>query len=382
MRSSRTTRATSPAPRNSSNSSPRWSWIRYAVPSPSTRCATRCRTSTSRRSRRRRCLATTRRSFGTPSSRLIRTSASSGSSKRTSSSRRRSTAGTSRPANSAISAAVGRGSIARAPVASLAIGRETAVNTDARANGGEPILELRALSKSFGGLRAVRDVTLKIMPGERQAIIGPNGAGKTTLFNLITGIFPATSGQVVLFGQDVTEWPSHRRTALGMARTFQITSLFPKLTVLDNVLLAIQGLRRSKFVMWRFLSSYRDIYDKAYGLLERARFLDRKDTEVRYLSHGEQRQLEIVLGLASDPKILLLDEPAAGLSSGESTEMVEFLAKLDPKLAILLIEHDMDVVFDVADEISVLHFGEILESGAPEKIKKSRRVQEIYLGTE
>ena len=255
------------------------------------------------------------------------------------------------------------------------------MNTDARANGGEPVLELRALSKSFGGLRAVRDVTLKIMPGERQAIIGPNGAGKTTLFNLITGIFPATSGQVILFGQDVTRWPSHRRTALGMARTFQITSLFPKLTVLDNVLLAIQGLRRSKFVMWRFLSSYRDIYDKAYGLLERARFLDRKDTEVRYLSHGEQRQLEIILGLASDPKILLLDEPAAGLSSGESSEMIRFLAHLDRNLAILLIEHDMDVVFDVAEHISVLHFGEILEAGAAEQIRRSEKVQQVYLGT-
>src|SRR5262245_36667200 len=201
-------------------------------------------------------------SFRTPSSRPIRTSASSGSSARTSSSRRRSTAGTSRPANSAISAAVGRGSIARAPVASFAIGRETAVNTDARANGGEPVLELRALSKSFGGLRAVRDVTLKIMPGQRQASIGTNGAGKTTQSNLITGTITDTHGQVVLFVQHVTKWPSHRRTALGMARTFQITSLFPKLTVLDNVLLAIQGLRRSKFVMWRFLSSYRDIYDK------------------------------------------------------------------------------------------------------------------------
>src|SRR5262249_32875843 len=240
--------------------------------------------STSRRSRRRRCSATTRRSFGTPSSRLIRTSASSVSSRRTSSSRRRSTAATSRPANSATNAAIGRGSVPRAPAASFAIGKEIEVSTDAHANGGEPVLELRALSKSFGGLRAVRDVTLKIMPGDRKAIIGPNGAGKTTLFNLITGIFPATSGQVVLFGQDVTRWPSHRRTALGMARTFQITSLFPKLTVLDNVLLAIQGLRRSKFVMWRFLSSYRDFYDRAYRLLERARFLDRKDTEVRYLS--------------------------------------------------------------------------------------------------
>ena len=248
-------------------------------------------------------------------------------------------------------------------------------------NGGTPVLELRELSKSFGGLHAVRNVTFQIMPGDRKAIIGPNGAGKTTLFNLITGIHPSTAGQVLLFGQDVTAWPSHKRTALGMARTFQITSLFPKLTVLDNVLLAIKGLSPSKFVMWRLLSSYRDVYDKAHALLENAGFLDRKDTEVRYLSHGEQRQLEIVLGLASEPKILLLDEPAAGLSSGESAEMAKFLLGLDPNLAILLIEHDMDVVFDVADEISVLHFGEVLETGTPEQIHNSQRVQEIYLGT-
>jgi branched-chain amino acid transport system ATP-binding protein len=185
----------------------------------------------------------------------------------------------------------------------------------------------------------------------------------------------------VLFGQDVTKWPSHRRTALGMARTFQVTSLFPRLTVLDNVLLAIEGLRPTKFVMWRFLSSYRDVYEKAHGLLERAGFLDRKDTEVRYLSHGEQRQLEIVLGLASDPRILLLDEPAAGLSSGESSEMIRFLAQLDRSLAILLIEHDMDVVFDVAEHISVLHFGEVLEAGSAEQIRGSEKVQQIYLGT-
>ena len=245
-----------------------------------------------------------------------------------------------------------------------------------------PVLELNALCKSFGGLQATRDVTLRIMAGDRKAIIGPNGAGKTTLFNLITGIYPVTSGRVLLFGKDVTNWPSHQRTALGMARTFQITHLFPKLTVLDNVLLAITGLRLSKFVMWRFMSSYKDVYAKAYKLLEQVGFLDRKNTEVRNLSHGEQRQLEIVLGLASDPKILLLDEPAAGLSTGESTEMAHFLMKLDPKLAILLIEHDMDVVFDVADEISVLHFGEVLETGTPEQIKKSPRVQEIYLGTD
>lgn len=256
------------------------------------------------------------------------------------------------------------------------------MTSDTHANGAAPVLELKGLCKSFGGLQATRNVSLRIMPGDRKAIIGPNGAGKTTLFNVITGIYPATSGSVVLFGEDVTKWPSHRRTAMGMARTFQVTSLFPKLTVLDNVLLAIEGLKPSKFVMWRMLSSYRDVYDKAYKLLEQAGFLDRKDVEVRNLSHGEQRQLEIVLGLASDPKILLLDEPAAGLSSGESTEMAEFLMKLDPNLAILLIEHDMDVVFDVADEISVLHFGELLETGTPEQIKKSKRVQEIYLGTD
>jgi branched-chain amino acid transport system ATP-binding protein len=255
------------------------------------------------------------------------------------------------------------------------------VTKDTGSGTATPVLELKGLSKSFGGLHAVRNVSFQIFAGDRKAIIGPNGAGKTTLFNLITGIFPATSGEVLLFGQDITKWPSHHRTALGMARTFQITSLFPKLTVLDNVLLAIKGLRKSKFVMWRFLSSYRDVYAKAHGLLERAAFLDRKDTEVRYLSHGEQRQLEIVLGLASDPKILLLDEPAAGLSSGESTEMAKFLLGLDSNLAILLIEHDMDVVFDVADHISVLHFGEVLETGPTEQIRHSANVQEIYLGT-
>ena len=188
------------------------------------------------------------------------------------------------------------------------------------------MLELKGLSKSFGGLHAVQDVNLKILPGDRKAIIGPNGAGKTTLFNLITGVLPATSGQVLLFGKDVTGWPSHRRTALGMARTFQVTSLFPKLTVLDNVLLAITGLRQI------------EVRDVAAAVLlprrvrEGARLLEASRlsgtagiVEVRNLSHGEQRQLEIVLGLASDPKILLLDEPAAGLVSGESQEMTDFL---------------------------------------------------------
>jgi len=245
----------------------------------------------------------------------------------------------------------------------------------------EPVLQLRQLGKSFGGLTAVSDVTLEVLPGDRQAVIGPNGAGKTTLFNLITGVLPASAGRILLFGEDVTGWPSHRRTALGMARTFQITSLFPKLSVLDNVLLAIGGLRRTKFVMWRTLSSYTELHDKARRLLEAAGYWDRRDTEVRNLSHGEQRQIEIVLGLASDPRLLLLDEPCAGLSSGESREMAEFLKRLDPALAILLIEHDMDVVFDVVERISVLHFGQVVEQGSAAEIRASPKVQEIYLGT-
>jgi branched-chain amino acid transport system ATP-binding protein len=245
----------------------------------------------------------------------------------------------------------------------------------------DAVLELKGLSKSFGGLHAVQNVSLRIFPGDRKAIIGPNGAGKTTLFNVITGVLPASSGEVRLFGRDITRWASHRRTALGMARTFQITSLFPKLTVLDNVLLAVKGLRRSKFVMWRPLASYRDVHEKARRLLESAGYWERRDVEVRNLSHGERRQVEVILGLASDPKILLLDEPAAGLSSGESQEMTGFLKRLDPELAILLIEHDMDVVFDFAEHISVLHFGQVVEEGVTESIRGSRKVQEIYLGT-
>jgi branched-chain amino acid transport system ATP-binding protein len=156
-----------------------------------------------------------------------------------------------------------------------------------------------------------------------------------------------------------------------MARTFQITSLFPKLTVLDNILLALTGLSKTKFVTWRLLSSYCGLYEKAHSLLQQAGFLDRKEVKVRNFSHGEQRQLEIVLGLAGDPKILLLDEPAAGLSSGESREMAKFLVQLDRNLALLLIEHDIDVVFDVADHISVLQ----------QQIRHRKRVKEIYLGT-
>ncbi|HET7597935.1 MAG TPA: ABC transporter ATP-binding protein [Burkholderiales bacterium] len=244
-----------------------------------------------------------------------------------------------------------------------------------------PVLELRSLSKRFDGLDAVQAVDLAVYGGDRKAIIGPNGAGKTTLFNVVTGVLPATSGSILLFGEEVTRWPSHRRTALGMARTFQVTSLFPKLTVLENVLLALAGVRATKFVMWRSLASYEALYARARNLLEAVDYWVRRDVHVANLSHGERRQVEIVLGLASDPRILLLDEPAAGLASGESREMASFLKRLDPGLAILLIEHDMDVVFDVVDHISVLHFGKLVEQGSTHEIRASARVQQIYLGT-
>lgn len=255
------------------------------------------------------------------------------------------------------------------------------MHSTADRDGAIPCLSLQGLSKSFGGLQAVRDVHLEVYPGDRTGIIGPNGAGKTTLFNLITGVLPSTSGQIRLFGEDVTSWPTYRRVARGMARTFQITTLFPGLTVLDNVLLAVQGLRRMKFVMWRPLSSYREVYARARTLLEQAGYWDRRQVEIRQLSHGEQRQIEIVLALASNPKLLLLDEPAAGLSTGESHDMAAFLGGLDPSLAILMIEHDMDVAFAVVDAITVLHYGEVVEVGSTAQIRSSERVREIYLGT-
>lgn len=247
---------------------------------------------------------------------------------------------------------------------------------------GHPCLSLEGLSKTFGGLNAVSGLDLKVMPGERKGIIGPNGAGKTTLFNLITGVFAVTSGKVVLFGHDATHWASYDRVHLGMSRTFQVTNLFPQLSVMDNVLLAAQGLRPMKFAMWRFQSSYGDIHKKCRELLEKVGFWDRRDVEVSHLSHGEQRQIEIVLGLATEPKLLLLDEPAAGLSTGESHEMADFLNNLDPDLAILMIEHDMDVAFAVVNTIAVLHYGKLIEEGTIDQIRGSDKVQEIYLGVD
>jgi len=243
-------------------------------------------------------------------------------------------------------------------------------------------LVLEGLTKNFGGLRAVDHVDLEVKAGERRGIIGPNGAGKTTLFNLICGEFPPSDGRIVHFGKDVTRIPAHKRIALGIARTFQITNLFPNLTVLQNVLLAAQGLERTKYVMYLPISSYSHLYEKSERFLKEFELWEKRDILVKNLSHGDQRQIEICLALVGQPRLLLLDEPTAGLSPAETLSFTTMLKKLDPDMTILLIEHDMDVAFEFAENITVLHQGSLIASGNNEDIKANTKVQEIYLGME
>ena len=243
-------------------------------------------------------------------------------------------------------------------------------------------LSLSDVSKAFGGLCAVDGVSLDVTPGERRAIIGPNGAGKPTLFSLISGEQSPTDGRITLFGRDVTRLPPHRRAALGMARTYQITNLFPRLTVLENCLLAVQALKPAKFHLHRALSRYPGLFERARSALEAVGLAGKDGETVRNLSHGEQRQLEIALALAGAPKLLLLDEPTAGLSPAESHLMTGLLKKLDPTITILVIEHDMDVAFELTKRVTVLHFGKVIADGLGDEVKANPLVQEIYLGRE
>jgi branched-chain amino acid transport system ATP-binding protein len=241
-------------------------------------------------------------------------------------------------------------------------------------------LVLEGLTKKFGGLTAVDHVDLEIRACERRVIIGPNGAGKTTLFNLICGQLVPSEGRILHFGKDVTRLPIHQRTAMGIARTFQITNLFPNLTVLQNLCLAAQGLETTKYVMYRPISSYPYLTEKAQKTLEEVGLWDKRDTLIKNLSHGEQRQIEIAMALTGKPRLLLLDEPTAGLSPAETHSFREILKKLDPEMTILLIEHDMDVAFEFAETITVLHQGSLIASGKKEDVRSNRTVQEIYLG--
>lgn len=243
-----------------------------------------------------------------------------------------------------------------------------------------PALALQSISKHFGALKAVEQVSMDIQQGERRAVIGPNGAGKTTLFHVVSGVLPPTAGSIHVFGHDVTNVPTHRRIGLGMARTFQITNLFRKLTVEHNVVLALQGLKPTKMVMFRPLSAYKDMLRTAEQLMEEWGLSDRRKALATELSYGEQRTLEILLAVSQRPRLLLLDEPTAGLSPAETSRAAETIRSLPRDISMLLIEHDMDVVFDLCDTMTVMHLGEVLATGDPASVRGNPQVQEIYLG--
>jgi branched-chain amino acid transport system ATP-binding protein len=243
-------------------------------------------------------------------------------------------------------------------------------------------LRAEHLSKDYGGVQAVRNVSISVDVGERLAMIGPNGAGKTTLFNLLTGQLSASNGRVYLFGQEITRLPAYKRAHLGMARSFQATTLFLNVSVMDNTLLALHGTRRSRFQMFRSASGYKSLYARAHELLDLMDLWEKKDDPVHAISYGGQRKLEIVLSLASDPKLLLMDEPSTGLTAAESADIIGMIRDLGKDITVILVAHDMDLVFGVAERIIVLHYGEIIAEGSPEEISTDSRVREIYMGIE
>jgi len=243
-------------------------------------------------------------------------------------------------------------------------------------------LRVERLSKQFGGVWALNSITFSVEVGDRVAIIGPNGAGKTTLFNLINGQLPATSGSIYFFGKDVTAMPTHARAHLGQARAFQLISLFQKLTVMDNVLLTFHGATSSRFKMFRPVEHFTDVYDKTVQTLKTLGLWEKRNEPVSNLAHGEQRRLEIDLGLALEPRLLLLDEPSAGLTREEGLEVIGVIKNLGSNNTVLIVDHDMDLVFEVAQRIIVLHYGEIIADGTPDETESDQRVREIYMGLE
>jgi branched-chain amino acid transport system ATP-binding protein len=244
----------------------------------------------------------------------------------------------------------------------------------------DPVLSVRDVTVAFDALRAVDEVTLAVPRGQRRAIIGPNGAGKTTLFNAITGMVLPTAGRITFDGHDLTRLPPHRRARLGIARTFQITNLFPTLSVEDNLVLALRGRSRRKFSL--FGSPARDRHEqrRLSEALATARLPTHAGVPVRELSYGEQRQLEIALALVTSPALVLLDEPAAGLSPAERRIVADVIGALPRTLTIILIEHDMDLALGLADYVTCLHEGRVLIEADPDAIRHNARVQEVYLG--
>ncbi len=232
----------------------------------------------------------------------------------------------------------------------------------------------------FGGLTAVNRVSLQIPRGEIRAVIGPNGAGKSTLFNCITGVLAPTSGRIVFEGHDIAGLPPHRISQKGIARSYQITNILPGATVLENVRIAVQS-RHHSWALFRHHRAYRDVIDRARAVLDSVGLADKEAELAANLSHGEQRNLEIGIALATEPKLLCLDEPTAGMSVTETHATVELIRRIAADLTILIVEHDMEVVMGLARTITVLHYGEVLAEGTPAQIQANPRVQEVYLKT-
>src|SRR5213596_716042 len=243
------------------------------------------------------------------------------------------------------------------------------------------ILETKNLSKAFGALAAVDDVSLAIEAGTLHSMIGPNGAGKTTLFNLLTGTTRPSSGRILFDGRDITGTPSHRIAHLGLARSFQRTNVFPAFSLLDNVWIAAFARTPSwRGLTWRRTDQYPEATERARAALNDVGLGEKADQLAREISHGEQRQLELAIALAAAPRVLLLDEPAAGLSPEETRKMVALVRTLKGRYTIVLIEHKMDIIMSVSDRISVMHFGNLIAEGTPDEIRRNAEVRRAYLG--
>ena len=256
--------------------------------------------------------------------------------------------------------------------------QRTAAPADGR--GGAPLLRTEGLTVRFGGLTALDNVSLAVPPGEIRAIIGPNGAGKSTFFNCLTGVIRPTAGRIVFDGEDIAGLPPHRISQKAIARSYQITNILPGATVLENVRIAVQS-RHHAWSLLRHHRSYPDVLDRARAVLDAVGLRADEEELAANLSHGAQRNLEIGIALATEPRLLCLDEPTAGMSVSETRATVELVRRIARNLTILIVEHDMEVVMGLAQTITVLHYGEVLAEGAPAEIQANPRVQEVYLKT-
>ena len=253
---------------------------------------------------------------------------------------------------------------------------------EAAGKSANPILELQGVYKDFDGLEVLFGINMGIQQGERHAVIGPNGAGKSTIFNLITGKYVPSKGKIFFKGQDVTGTSPYKLNRHGLARSFQITNIFRTMTVFQNVRNAILSKNKIRYNMFSRLDRMKEINEQTERVLEQIGLLDRKDVTAGLLSYGQQRALEIGLTIATEPDLILLDEPTAGMSSEETREAVKLIGRVTQGKALIIVEHDMEVVFSLADRITVIYYGEVLASGPPDEIRQNQKVKDAYLGEE